>query len=103
MTIISETTPTARITHVCDECDDGIAAGQKYHRAFCINDGDVYVFKLCGHCVKASAWFCSVMDDPHEGYDVGSLWECVWEYLDGDPLPSELVMPESIRNRRVKG
>lgn len=53
MTILSETTPTARKAHTCSWCVQPIPAGSRYHRYRWVDGGDAGTEKMHPECFEA--------------------------------------------------
>jgi hypothetical protein len=64
---------TARMSHVCSDCGRTIEAGERYHYARWIYDGDFYDAKLCDRCEAAARWLTLVCG--------GWLWTQIGEEL----------------------
>ena len=50
--LLKSTAPTARVTHVCDQCRRTIAPGEKYSRQEGVGDYGVETSKTCLQCVS---------------------------------------------------
>lgn len=107
---------TARKTYRCAECPRQIQAGEQYHYAFMVYDGDPSTFRTCAHCCVAMRWLADncgsfLRGAIHEDYEehadeyrhvrhdilrskVGRRRE--WKRFDGSGLMSVPPMPEGL-------
>lgn len=56
VTILQESTPTARKSHVCTECYRTISSGEKYLYESYVYDGEFHTCKTCAHCQVVRKW-----------------------------------------------
>ena len=86
-TLASNSTPTARKTHICDHCRKEIAVGEKYHRVDGIWEGKFTSFKEHSECHELAT---EIMKLNVYSYGEGI---CLWEDLE-DPDEIEWVIKE---------
>lgn len=58
-TVYRATTPTAKKSHQCEECNRTIAPGEVYEYVFSIWDGHQDTFKTCSHCLALRSYVTS--------------------------------------------
>lgn len=54
VTMLSESTPTARKEHRCDWCAEAVEVGEQYERWSYILDGDFITSKMHRECLRAA-------------------------------------------------
>lgn len=74
MTLLEDTTYTARKIHACDSCGRRIVPGETYHRQRSIYEGEPQTYKAHADCWRASEIVGKEM------------------VIDGDPLPNVIDM-----------
>lgn len=55
-TILKESIPIARKTHICDYCRKPINKGEKYNRYTIVNDGNLYEWKAHKYCTELASY-----------------------------------------------
>ena len=72
------TSPKARKTHICCECESEIIKGERYELIKGVWEGVFATFKTCSFCAslreKAHYTYSLNYD---EGFAFGDFWECV--------------------------
>jgi hypothetical protein len=84
----SERYRVAARDHVCPECGEKIAKGDKYLFSSVFIDGTIRNSKICADCESVTKQFFG------DGYYVWSVWEDLASYLDAawcDDLPSNCI------------
>ena len=89
ITVLKESTPTARKEHKCMFCGGIIKVGEKYDRQTCVYEGSVYDW--IAHCE------CSILAselDMYDGCDEGlnneGFIECVKQYVYDNHYDNEI-------------
>lgn len=80
MTFYTESHPTARQEHTCDDCGRTIRPGETYRRGAGMDGARAWTWKECAHCEVLAEWLCRLgLDDDDEGYgpDTFDGWEPV--------------------------
>lgn len=75
-TVLSDTEPTARKAHRCDECHRIIEPGEKYKNESLLMDGQASTHKTCRHCLRVREWLC----DECGGWVYGGVEEDIREH-----------------------
>ena len=71
----AETTPTARVAHVCCECRRTIAPGEQYERATGKSEGQIWTASSCADCREIrKALVCG-------SWIFGQLWQEIEEVI----------------------
>ena len=65
----NDSTPRAKVRHVCCECGDAILPGEMYHKTVGKWEGGVDTYKTCLACDEIRCNLCC------DGWTYGALWE----------------------------
>lgn len=75
--VSTETMPTARKQHVCEECGATIEPGEKYQLIKGLWEGTWETHKTCTFCASVRNRAGNEQPYADEGICFGNLWECV--------------------------
>ena len=116
MTFYTNTFPTARAEHRCEDCGRTIRRGERYRRGFGADGGTAWTWKECEHChwlIQIIEWY------PWEGYGpetfidwepetlarlrLKALWRKRWTCADGSlyPVPTITTLEDEFGFTRV--
>lgn len=74
----STTIKAARKDHKCSECDRVISVGESYQKTTGMNEGKVWTFTACVHCMVACEW----LEEECGGFLYSSVLEDILDHID---------------------